>query len=753
MGAFLPVVLAAVSTVFSPSTARADRAFFAADSLSGVVSDSAARPVVGATVTITELNRVTYTGRHGRFAFADVPAGRYRLLVRRLGFAPLLRSVDVSGPTTVTLTLQATALEMDPVTITALRSSSPALSSPMSTAVLDEDALRRQQSVSIAHVLEGVPGVRTMSTGGEIGKPVIRGLSGPRVLVMDDGNRLEDYSWSDEDGPSVDARMADRVEIVRGPASILYGADAIGGVVNVLPAPLPDAIGRSSFVRTGIEAYGASNNNELGTALHGEGASGGFGWRLTAIGRHSEALHTPLGELDNTGFTAVNGQAAVGVRGARGDLMARYVRYGGEFKLLEANGPPPGTVAGTDQGPERKLADDRVQLHGNYRLTDRMGLEVSSQWQRHSLIEVSDEAPGLAPGQEGTAFDLLLNTFSGDLLLHHSLGDHVSGTAGISGRSEVNDTRGPIPLVPHALIRSGGIYALEKIGFSHIDFLVGARGDVYGINADPNVGLGFAGAAHTWNAATGEAGVIVRPIPSLGLAADIGRSWRAPTLFELYANGPQVSDARYLIGVPNLATEAGTSVDASIRWERPRVRAELSGYRHQIGNYVYLTPTSRFKDSLRVFTYGEADARLWGFEGSLEVEALPILTLRGGADGVRGTNLETDDPLPLMPPLRGTVGAQWHSRELAPDHRAWFGAEVELYAKQNRLNPEDIPTNGYTLLDLRAGIARPLLGRATTLDIEIRNALNKSYKSFLSRYKEFALNPGRNIIIRATTGI
>src|SRR6185312_9654179 len=114
-------------------------------------------------------------------------------------------------------------------------------SSPLPTEALSEDRLRRAQSVSLAHALAELPGINALTTGQQIGKPVIRGLSGPRVLVLEDGSRLEDYSWSDEDGPSVDARLAQRVEVIRGPASVLYGSDALGGVVNVIPEELPRA--------------------------------------------------------------------------------------------------------------------------------------------------------------------------------------------------------------------------------------------------------------------------------------------------------------------------------------------------------------------------------------------------------------------------------------------------------------------------------------------------------------------------------
>src|SRR3989441_917796 len=230
---------------------------------------------------------------------------------------------------------------------------------------VDTLARRVGGPVRPGRALETLAGVRTLSTGESIGKPVIRGLAGARVLVLGNGSRLEDYSWSDEDGPSVDARLAERVEVIRGPASVLYGSDALGGVVNVIPAELPDANGGPAFARSGLEVSGATNNAEVAGALRVEGASGRLGWRATAIGRHAADLHTPAGELDNTGFGALSGEAAVGFRGLRGGAGLRYARYGGEFKLLEAGGPPaPGTG---EAGPAGQPPGDRRPLAGGYR--------------------------------------------------------------------------------------------------------------------------------------------------------------------------------------------------------------------------------------------------------------------------------------------------------------------------------------------------------------------------------------------------
>ena len=722
------------------------------DTLSGRVTDSDGAPVPAATVLISELHRVATTGADGGFGLAGLPPGEYTVIVRHVGFAPFAREVAVRGPTTLTVTLRRTPVWVEPVTITATGAPIAALGSPLSTAALSADGLRREQSVSLAHSLSRLPGVNALSTGAQIGKPVIRGLAGARVLVLANGNRLEDYSWSDEDGPSVDTRLAQRVEVIRGPASVLYGSDALGGVVNVIPAELPDANGGPRMIRTGFEVSGATNNAEVEAAARIEGASGAWAWRAFGIGRAAGSLHTPAGELDNTGFGALNGEAAVGRRGAGGSTTLRYTRYAGEFKLLEANERPSGAEEG---GPERKLSDDRVQLAGDYRVGS-LRLETRAQWQRHSLVEVSDT--GTSPTGtplEGTAFDLLLNTTSLDVLAHHGAGSAVRGTVGVSGLYQTNETRGPIPLVPDARTRSAAAFVFEQATRGRWSVLAGGRVDLRRLTADSNATLTLAPQRRDYTAWSGDAGLVYRPVETLAITANVGRAWRAPTLFELFSNGPHLGEARYEIGDPGLKREAGTNVDVAVRWQSARVRAELAAYRNAIAHFVYITPTGSFvhvtpADSLRVYRYAEADARLTGGEASLGIDLSTPLSLHGRFDAVRGTNRATDAPLPLIPPARVALGAELHGSAFRWADRARLAIDGEFVTRQTRLDSLDIPTTGYALLNVEAGLERPLWGREVRIDVAVRNLANTAYRSFLSRYKEFALDPGRNVVLRVS---
>jgi len=709
--------------------------------LTGHITDSDQRPIPDAVVVILELNVQTLTDSSGAFAIKDVLPGTYTIAIHRTGFAPEARTQTIASGTTLDLSLHDTPFSMEPVVVVAAREPISPEDSPLPTSALSGEELRRNHTVSLAHSIEQLPGVTALTTGAQVGKPVIRGLTGPRVLVLDDQHRLEDYSWSDEDGPSVDARLAERVEVVRGPASLLYGSDALGGAVNAIPRALPDPR-ETGLTHFGIEVYGASNNREFGTALLAEAAHKPIGWRLFLVGRAAEDLNTPDGKLENTGFSAVNGEAVVGTRDDKGDVQLRYARYGGEFKLLEAEGP---ANEQEEEGPERKASDNRIQLTAK-RLIGGLRWEFHGQWQGHSLIEMAD-APGTYT--ESEQFNLRLSTFSGDLLAHFGKGT----TAGISGMFQSNDSKGPIPLVPDANANAAGLFVIEQVHTGSWDFSGGLRGDIHHTKADPNPELAFTGDTQDASALSGNVGAVYHLSKALSLRGNVGNAWRAPTLLERYANGPRLSEARYEIGQNELDNEQGITFDTGLRLQASRVRGELSGFLSKYSSFIYLAPTGQTQDSLSVYRYEQADATLLGGEASIEVEAGGPLLLHGRVDYVRGDNDDLDEPLPLIPPLRGFVGMDLRFSGLSWAQAFEIGAETELVDTQDRLSAFDTATDGYRLVHAHATLERDFFGRGFRIDLTGRNLGDTGYRDFMSRYKGFALDQGRNVILRISTGL
>src|SRR5437879_4525231 len=625
----------------------------AGDTLRGTVVDTAGHPLAAASVSVAELGLTLVTKADGTFRVVELPTGRYTLVVRRLGYAPIVATAAVPGPP-LALVLRPSALHRSAVTVTATRSAISPLAAPLPTAELSGEQLRRAHEVSLAHALDQIPGIRTLSTGEQVGKPVIRGLTGPRVLVLDNGQRLEDYSWSDEDGPSVDARLAERVELIRGPASVLYGSDAIGGVINVIPKEVPDGRGRPAFMRGAAELYGATNNNEVGTVLRAEGASGRFGWSVTGIGRRADNFHTPpgndstpTGDIYNTAFHAINGEAVAGLHGDRRPVTLRY----------PTSGRPLGVLAG--------------------------------------------------------------------------------------------------PPVAADIADGGSVFALETASLGRWTLLIGARGEARHLSADSNAALQVSAQTRNASALTANLGVVYRAAPGLAIAANAGRAFRAPTLFELFTNGPHLGEDRYEIGLPTARPEVSFNADLSVRWQSSRVRGELAVYRNQIGSYLYIAPTGSTDpgSGLAIYRYQQARAVLVGAEAGAEVVAAPVLTVRARLDAVRGTNEDTNEPLPLTPAPRADVEAEWHATGLRWAERVYLSAGLEAVTRQTRLGPFDEQTPAYQLLNLGAGLEQTVGGRLIYLDVRVRNATNTRYTDFLSRYKVFAFGEGRNVVVRLSTGL
>ncbi|MDQ6611554.1 MAG: TonB-dependent receptor [Gemmatimonadota bacterium] len=738
-----------------------------AATISGATNDSTGKPIAGVRVTLAELGIEAVSDIDGKYRFTEVRPGRYTLVARKIGFtSPSVTVTATSNEAVHDFVLTRSAQRLEPVTVTATSNPSDARFSSRSIGVLHQDELRNEASISLAHSLVNLPGVRSVSTGMQIGKPMIRGLYGARVLTLQDGMRLEDYSWSDEDAPSIDARLAQRVEVIRGPASVLYGSDALGGVVNVIPEALPTTAIGTRVRHTSVEAYGASNNLEGGASARVDGANGRVGWRLAGTGRFSGSIHTPVGEVAHTGLDATTFEGALGYRGEGSNSTLRFSLMGGEFQLLEANGPKSanGTpLIDSAGGPVRQLLDTRVQFVHN-RVLGAVRLEAKAQWQRHSLKEVSDDClPDVgqsecttaqkAASKDKPAFDLLLNTSTIDLLAHHGGDGNLHGSVGVSALYQSNASSGPIYLVPTATTTSVGVYALEQVRLGILTLDGSARADHRVLSADANSQILLAANdTRTWNAATFNAGAVVQATPLLALVANIGSGWRAPTLFDLYTNGPNLAEARYEIGDYNLRREYDVTGEVGVRVTAARGRLEATAFQSRIDNYIYTSPTLQLHSGLPLFRHLQTDARFTGFEVSGSVEVAPPLSLNARYDYVQATNRVNDLPLPLIPPARAVVGATYRTGAVSWLKNLSLHGEVENVAQQTRLDASDLQTGSYTLVNLAASAEYPIAQRDVRFDLRVLNAGNVAYKDFLSRYKQFALAPGVNVVLRISTG-
>jgi outer membrane receptor protein involved in Fe transport len=313
--AFAGAALAATALAAAPAAAQRS-----APSLAGRVADTAGVPLGGVRVLVAELGRAAVTGDDGRYRFTALAPGTYTVSFARIGRAPrgAARGPSPPGPLALDVVLREARVQLAPVQVTAGTAATRAQDSPQPTAVLDGAELRAAQGAALGETLEQVPGVRSLSMTTGIGKPVIRGMTHYRVVTLDNGQRSETQAWGHDHSPNVETATAERVEVIKGPASVLYGSDALGGVINVVAPPVPDASTGPRFVRG--RAGTVYSHNVRGDRRHAglERRRGGFGAPRRGRGPHERRHAHPRRASSPTPTTAPSPPRAPSATAARG---------------------------------------------------------------------------------------------------------------------------------------------------------------------------------------------------------------------------------------------------------------------------------------------------------------------------------------------------------------------------------------------------------------------------------------------------
>lgn len=714
----------------------------AAHALSGRVTDSTGAPIANARIVIEEAHRSTVTDVHGRYRLPDVPEGTWGVSYRAIGFRPRVVRIVLRADLVQDVVLAPSLVELAPIQTTATPLATSSLDSPQPLSVLQGEQLVTAQAASLGAVLEGLPGLRNFSTGNGIGKPVIRGLTSNRVLILDNGQRLENQQWGDEHAPNVETATADRVEVIRGPASVLYGSDALGGVINVVPRELPDASGRRAFARGTASASYATNGQAPDGSLLVEGATGALGFRGTLTGRSSDDIATPTGALFNSGLEMLGGSAAVGTRGDWGSLTATYTRRGERVEIHEDPAEEP------DATKFQRIAADRAMVTGNVSLgTARLEVDLGYEQNRRREYE-SLEAEDAGDIELG----LLSKNYLTNVHLHFAASPRSAVVVGVQGMRTDFSKFGEETLIPGSRSDNVGLYAFQQADLGRWQLSAGARYDWRRLQNDADEDLGLDAGERTWSSVTGNLGVLYRLSEPMALVMNVGRGFRVPSPFELYSNGVHEGTIRYEIGDAALRNETSLNADVALRVQNRTLQMEVGAFVNSIDNYIYPDPTADFDDAsgFRIYNIVQGDARLAGFEGSVEYHPTSWLHLRSAADYTRGTNSTTDLPLAFIAPFRLSGSVRLEGTSRGAFQTPYLSAGFETNARQGRPDPEDVAPEGYTLANLGAGVSVATGARTLRFDVQVRNLFDTAYRSFLSRYKLYANDPGRNLIARVS---
>jgi iron complex outermembrane recepter protein len=688
-----------------------------AATLSGTVTDAHRNTgLAGARVRLEETGREVTTGTDGQFSFDNVPPGTYHLRVTATRFtSQRVEVVAGSGA-------PATAIALEPqVHYSEVVSVSPnprdAFESYQPTSVLSGQELSLKLETSLGQLLKSEPGVADRSNGPGASRPVIRGLDGDRVLILENGQRTDDLSSQSADhGVAISPLAAERVEVVRGPATLLYGANAIGGLVNVVTDVIPTKP---------LERTEGALQVDFGTAA---GEAGGAG-DLT-VGNRRFSLHvggsavrtgdvkTPVGDVPNSHSRTTFGHVGGSFTGEKGFV-------GGSYQYDDTKYGIPFVEEGETQlTPRRHTVGFRAQSRGLDRFVDAVRASANVRRYRHD--ELDGETIVTQFENDTVDFELMATT--------KPVAGRLQGTYGVSGSGRQFAALGEEALSPPVDQNNISAFTYQEATWSHVTLQFGGR--VERASFTPEEGL----RDRDFTNVSGSLGALFRPTDQTTLAVSVARAVRNPALEELYFFGPHIGNFAFEVGNPDLDAEKGLGVDVSYRWRIARASGEVSWFRNAIDNYVFRNPTGEVdeEEGLPIVEFTGADALLQGFEAHTDLEVTNTFTVELGLDYVRGTLRASDDPLPRMPPLRFIGGARYHWNALQ------VGGEVVVAAKQDRTFGAETPTDGYGLLKLFGVYSRPLGRQVHTVTARLDNVTNETYSNHLSFIKDLTPEIGRN---------
>ncbi|HEV8132000.1 MAG TPA: TonB-dependent receptor [Acidobacteriota bacterium] len=689
-----------------------------------VTLEDTGKPVHGVSVTIIQLKLSVITGDDGSYEFKDVPAGIYDVIAHLDRIPDVVQTVQVAAGATVDagfkLRLRAAG---ELVTVTATGSEETSLKAISPVTSLDSTDLVEKNTQSLGEALDHELGVAKRTFGPGTSRPILRGFDGNRVTVLQDGNQIGSLGFQSGDHTEpIDVLTLEKVEVVKGPATLLYGSNAIGGVVNAITGHESAHPGTRGF----ITAVGSTNNYQAGGGAGIEHGTEKWLMWLSGGGQRAGDYDTPIGRITNSFTRQGGGSAGLGYYPGRSFLSFDYTfdkrHYGIPFDPDEEN---PEVVF---LNPRRRS----MRLTGGFRDLNSPvgGAQFSLKYNdyRHEEKDVFTQ-------DVHTAFEN--KTFDYRGVFEERKAGHWSGSFGFSGLHRDYRSFGEEALAPPTVHLGFALFGLQKIDFEHATFQFGGRFEHSDYN--PNAILDRPTPNRSFNGFSGSAGMRVGLWKDGAFAVNYSHSYRAPTLEELYNFGPHAGNATFEIGDPDLKRERGDGIDLSVRHASSRLRAEANYFYYHLADFIFLAPTGKIEEGLIEANYAQGTSRYTGAEGRLEIRLNPNLWLVSRADYVNAKLTSTGTALPRIPPLRGVVGieATYKGFRLHP--------EVVMSNHQDRLFPTETRTAGYATFNFGGSYMIARQHQAHIFSVNAFNLGDRLYRNHLSFIKEFAPEIGRGV--------
>ena len=721
--------------------------------ISGRVTDGRTKESLpGAIVSIPDLRLTAVTNEQGDYILKNVPdRGRFLVEVRFLGYRTLTETIDFGRARTFNFSLQPSVLEAKEVVVTGSAFSSDERKNSTSVTAMGKAELLSRPSNNLIDAISRMPGVSQVTTGAAVSKPVIRGLSFNRVVTVADGTKQEGQQWGDEHGIEVDQFGAERVEVLRGAASLLYGSDALGGVVNILD-PLPAVQGQ---IRGEIVSNYALNNGLSGNSVMLQGNNNGFVWRGRGSYKTAHSYNTPDGYVANTGFNERNFSGQLGLNKKWGYSHLDFSGYHSKLGLPDfernANGEylhEDGTTFTRNELKDRTLFLPFQDVR-HYKIALNSNMLIGSGRLRSNLAFQDNQRRELEESRTEPSLFFDLKTYSYDLKYYFRENNGWEPVIGVAGAFQENQNKAEELLIPDYNSMDAGVFGyLKKTWMNRTTFNMGARLDYRKIEGEQMFEEGeekFAAFSRNFSNLSGAAGFTHEFDDHWSFKANLGSAYRAPNIAELSSNGVHEGTFRYEVGNPDLKAEQSFYGDLGLEYSGELASATITLFNNHINNYIFSRAlTSAMVDGYPVYNYVQANANLRGAEASLTLHPVELIHLENSFAITEGTNRATDRPLPFIPAveLRNELRFEPNFSGLRD---TYFSIEMDNVFRQTRTDIFETPTDGYTLFNAAIGTTVMLNKQPLTISFSASNLLDKAYVNHLSRLKyEGILNQGRN---------
>jgi iron complex outermembrane receptor protein len=752
-------------------------------SFGGKITDAkTGEPLADASIIFPDLKIGTHADNSGRFQFANVPSGHHLIEISHVGYSSIIEHLDIDKNTEKDFALQPSILENQGVIVTGVSNATNIRKTPVPVTALRRAELLQSSATNIIDVLAKKPGVSQLGTGPGISKPVIRGLGYNRVLVINEGVRQEGQQWGDEHGIEIDELSVNRAEILKGPASLMYGSDALAGVINLI-TNVPVSEGT---VKGNILTNFQSNNDLFALNANIAGNKNGINWNLYGTLRSAGNYNSRYdGKVLNSSFNEKNAGGYIGVNKKWGFSHLIFSTFNQNVGLVEGDrddatgkfilypGTPLEHIATNEDLDEKKpliprqnikhykIASDNSISLGGSRLKLNIGYQDNL---RKEFGDPENES------ETGLFFDLKTITYNVQLSLKEKKEWHV--TVGANGMYQNNENKGEEALIPNYNFFDIGGFVYAQRYFKKATLSGGLRYDNRSVSSKEmldGANIKFESFNRSFSNFSGSVGISYEPAEFLTLKANLARGFRAPSLAELASSGAHEGTNRYEYGDRDLRSETSLQFDGGFDVNYEHFSVGLSVFYNRMNDFIFYRKLESVfggdslvnvdNKDLVAFRFDQFDAALSGLEMTVDIHPHPLdwLHFENSVSFVNGKFDEKvggTDNLPLIPAAKLSSELRANFKKSGRSLRNfYFKVEMETNFKQNKpffaYNTETA-TPGYTLLN--SGIGTDIINKKEKTIFSVHfagiNLTNAAYQNHLSRLKYTDVN-----MVTGRTGI